>query len=258
VCYTIPYTYSNLREFLDQRARNPLVTVENLGVTRCGRDLPLVTVGEDDGVRDLIVMICREDGDEPTSNCALEGMIDRLAGQQEPALKEMLSGCAVKVVPMVAIDAVDTGSPYGGPYDVMARRWMDEELLPEIQAIRDAIDGWIRAGRVRLAGKLHGGQTYDNSPVWDFRVFDELMRTLIPKQYPENPHPDWNPILNDAVLKKRKLTIIETYLQETHDFWNFFSVHTNGADPEQLRRQGAHFADLLADYCASASLSTER
>ena len=31
-------------------------------------------------------------------------------------------------------------------------------------------------------------------------------------------------------------------------FWPFFSTHTNGLDPANLREQGARFADLLAVY----------
>jgi hypothetical protein len=46
----------------------------------------------------------------------------------------------------------------------------------------------------------------------------------------------------------RKLTIIESWLQQEFDYWDFFSVHTNGASPEQLHRQGSHFAALLAEY----------
>ncbi|MBT7861682.1 MAG: hypothetical protein HN712_15275, partial [Gemmatimonadetes bacterium] len=58
----------------------------------------------------------------------------------------------------------------------------------------------------------------------------------------------WNPYVRDAVPWVRKLTIIESWLQEEFDFWNFFSVHTNGADPDQLYRQGGHMAELLANF----------
>ena len=77
-------------------------------------------------------------------------------------------------------DAVIVGSPYGGPYGVMARRWLDEKPLPEIEGIKAVVADCFANYDVRLMGKLHGGQTYDNPPVWDFRVFDLQLRKLIP------------------------------------------------------------------------------
>ena len=248
ICYTIPYTYADLNAYLDRVEAHSLVTVSSLGQTRDGHGIPLVTVGENCESEEMVFLICREDSDEPTSNCALEGMIDRLISRESSEIVRMLAQCAIHIVPMVAIDAVVIGSPYGGPCDVMARRWMDDDPLPEIAHIRNALDTGLQTGHVRLVGKLHGGQTYDNRPVWDFRVFDRELRKLLPKTLPEELDADWNPFVRDAVPWVRKLTIIESYLQEKYDFWNFFSVHTNGADPAQLRRQGGKFADLIARY----------
>jgi len=248
ICYTIPYTYAHLQAYLDRVREHPLLTVESLGKTRGGHDLPLVTIGPNPDAQEVVFLICREDGDEPTSNVAVEGLVDRCLAGEDPAVSGMLERCALKIVPMVAIDAVVIGSPYGGPYDVMARRWLDDEPLPEIAAIKDTIRELFGSRTVRLIGKLHGGQTYDNAPVWDFRVFDRGLRKLLPKQVSEPLQPDWNPIVRDAVPWVRKLTIIETWLQQEFDWWNFFSVHTNGGSPAQLHRQGAHFAALLAEY----------
>lgn len=246
VCFTIPYTYTDLRNYLKTVEAHPLVHVETLGKTKSGHDVPLVTVTSNPDARDHIVFICREDSDEPTSNVALEGFINRLTSDDSPAVADLLSRCVFRIVPMVAIDAVVIGSPYGGPCDVMARRWMDEDPLPEIACIKDAIDGWFESRDIRLIGKLHGGQAYDNAPVWDFRIFDRELRKLLPKTRPEVLDADWNPFVLDAVPWVRKLTIFESYLQADHDFWNFFSVHTNGRDPENLRTQGGLFADLIA------------
>ncbi|MDA0745526.1 MAG: hypothetical protein O2954_03350 [bacterium] len=95
---------------------------------------------------------------------------------------------------------------------------------------------------------MHGGQAYDNPPVWDFRIFDKKLRKLLPKGRPESLDGDWNPYVLDAVPWVRKLTIFESYLQQDYDFWDFFSVHTNGRDPENLRTQGGLFAELIAQY----------
>jgi len=48
------------------------------------------------------------------------------------------------------------------------------------------------------------------------------------------------------------LTIFETHLQQEYDFWNFFSTHTNGKDPDNLKAQGRRFADLLARFVLGA------
>ena len=255
VCYTIPYTYADLQAYLQRVEGNALVTTESLGRTTNGHDVPLVSVTANPECDDLLFLVCREDADEPTSNCAVEGMIDHMVSGEDPLVNRMLDRCALKIVPMVAIDAVAMGSPYGGPHDVMARRWMDENPLPEIAAIKGALIEWLRTRNVRLVGKLHGGQTYDNRPVWDFRVFDRDLRKLLPRQVPDQLDPEWNPFVRDAVPWVRKLTIIESWLQQTYDFWSFFSVHTNGESPDQLRRQGARFARLLAKYVLQSASS---
>lgn len=253
ICYTIPYTYSDLQTYLAGVEDHPQVRVESLGKTRCGRDVPMVTVGPNPDADDVLFFISREDGDEPTSNVALEGLIDCCLAGSDPKVNGLLERCAVKIVPMVAIDAVVDGSPYGGPCDVMARRWLDDTPLPEIAAIKGTISDLIRNRTVRLIGKIHGGQTYDNVPVWDFRIFDRELRKLLPRQVSEPLHPDWNPFVRDAVPWVRKLTIVESWLQQEFDWWSFFSVHTNGGDPAQLHRQGAHFAALLAEYVEATS-----
>ena len=81
-------------------------------------------------------------------------------------------------------------------------------------------------------------------------MFDLDLRRCLPKQLPQPDQldPIWKPFLRDAVSWVRKLAILESYLQTEYDFWNFFSVHTNGRDPGNLRQQGALFADLLAGY----------
>ena len=252
VCYTIPYTYSQLRRYLDTIRDNPGVTVGSAGRTAGGNDVPLVTVSGPEKTPRVIMLICREDSDEPTSNCALEGLIGRLADPSDHRMAALLGQCTFRIVPMVAVDAVIMGSPYGGPYGVMARRWLDEEPLPEIAGIEEVVADCFANYEVRLMGKLHGGQTYDNPPVWDFRVFDHPMRRLIPHTLPRELDGEWNPYVRDAVPWVRKLSIFESFLQQRYDFWSFFSVHTNGRDPEQLRRQGARFAGLLADLVLGA------
>ncbi len=248
VCFTIPYTYTDLTTYLAGIANEPRVHVGSAGVTADGNDVPLVTLSGREKTPEVIMLICREDGDEPTSNCALEGMIGRLTDSSNQKASNVLERCTFRIVPMVAIDAVILGSPYGGPYGVMARRWLDEKPLPEIEGIKAVVADCFANYDVRLMGKLHGGQTYDNPPVWDFRVFDLQLRKLIPDRVSDEHDPEWNPFLLDAVPWVRKLTIFESHLQKDYDFWNFFSVHTNGGDPGQLRRQGARFADLLCDY----------
>jgi hypothetical protein len=249
VCYTIPYTYSDLMRWTETVASNPSVSVETIGATAEGRDVPMVTVGKADRGKPVIMFVSREDGDEPTSNVAIEGMVDRMTDPTANEMRRMLDSVFFRIVPMTAIDAVVAGNPYGGKV-YMAREWFREPPLPEIAAIKDVVARCFSDHPVRLMGKLHGGQTYDNPPVWDFRVFDTDLRKLLPKERPSNGEldPVWNPFLRDAVPWVRTLTIFESYLQKTYDFWPFFSTHTNGRDPANLREQGARFADLLAIY----------
>ena len=247
LCYTIPYTYTDLLSYLKTIEDHPLVRVEMIGKTREGRDVPMVSVADDGKEKETIMFISREDADEPTSNVALEGLIGRLIAQDDEAIAAMLQGTRFRIVPMTALDSVVGGSPYGGRY-YMAREWFRDPPLPEIKAVKDVVADCFENSSVKLMGKLHGGQTYDKPPVWDFRVFDLKLRKLIPKTLSEPLDPVWNCFLRDAVPWVRKLTIFESFLQQTYDFWPFFSTHTNGSDPDNLRAGGARFADLLARY----------
>ena len=70
------------------------------------------TIGPNPDADDVLFFISREDSDEPTSNVAIEGLIDSCLAGDDPAVAGMLEGCALQIVPMVAIDAVVIGSPY--------------------------------------------------------------------------------------------------------------------------------------------------
>ncbi len=247
VCYTIPYTYSDLLAWLESIEDKPRVKVEMIGKTREGRDVPMVSIGDEGKNKDTIMLISREDADEPTSNVALEGMINRMIEAVDDDVSKMLDTTRFRIVPMTAIDSVVGGSPYGGRY-YMAREWFREPPLPEIRAVKNIVEDCFSNLNVKLMGKLHGGQTYDNPPAWDFRVFDTTLRKLMPKNRPSELDPVWNYFLRDAVPWVRKLTIFESYLQKEFDFWPFFSTHTNGKSPENLRAQGERFAQLLARY----------
>lgn len=255
ICYTIPYTYTDLLAWLDSLQTGSaahdvsLVQVDVIGKTEQGRDVPMVTVGEPMPDKPVIMFVSREDGDEPTSNVAIEGLVARMTDPTVPEMKTMLERVFFRIVPMTAIEAVVMGNPYGGKY-YMAREWFRDPPLPEIAAVKRVVEDCFANHPVQLMGKLHGGQTYDNPPVWDFRVFDTELRKLIPsgRVEPDEMNDVWNPFLRDATPWVRELTIFESYLQQTYDFWPFFSTHTNGKNPANLREQGGRFADLLAKY----------
>ena len=248
VCYSIPYTYSDLTRWLDRIRDRSEIQIDTIGSTAGGRDVPMVTIGAPHRDKPVLFFISREDGDEVTSNVAIEGLIDRMI-DGSPEMRRMLDRVFFRIVPMTAIDAVVAGSPYGAKV-YMAREWFRDPPLPEIESIKSVVKECFANHRVLLMGKLHGGQTYDNPPVWDFRVFDHDLRKMLPGERPRDDQldPVWNPFLRDAVPWVRQLTIFESYLQKEFDFWPFFSTHTNGRDPDNLREQGALFADLLGRY----------
>ena len=105
----------------------PLVRVASVGKSaKGGRDLWLVRLagpGADTSQTIRVLVLCRQHGDEPASTEAVLGLIHRLAGGGDPALRAALSHVTLYLVPMVNPDGAEANTRASGVGADLNRDW---------------------------------------------------------------------------------------------------------------------------------------
>lgn len=123
-------------------ARSPLVRVTSLGQTlKAHRDLWLVRIADpkaDPEKSTRLLILCRQHGDEPASTEAILGLIHRVAGGGDPALRDSLSHLSLYFVPMVNPDGAEAGTRVNGVGADLNRDWGIFHQ-PETQAVARAV-----------------------------------------------------------------------------------------------------------------------
>ena len=237
VCYTHPYTYSDMLAWLETVKKNPLVKIESIGKSRNGISQPLLTITENSSSRDLVVLIVREDSDEPLGSWGIEGVVRRLLASES---KKLLQRYTFKIVPMVCVDGVIAGATHSAGYGYGGCRWHEEPAPAEIENVKSAIKQWVKQGyRLKLAGKLHGGYrlsaTQKDAPVvkdQDTLTSNPAIRDAL-KRYTDE---FWRGIPTD--LQIRPKGFFERFMLDEFNFGNIFGTHIQGATPENARRCG--------------------
>ena len=122
-------------------ARCPLVRVATVGKSaKGGRDLWLVRLagpGADTSQTIRVLVLCRQHGDEPASTEAVLGLVHRLAGGGDPALRAALAHATLYLVPMVNPDGAEAGTRANGVGADLNRDW-GVFHQPETRAIAQA------------------------------------------------------------------------------------------------------------------------
>ena len=235
VCYSHPYTHRDMQEWLasiqgDQRAQ-----VSTLGKSRNGVPQPLLTLSEDPACRDMVVLIAREDADEPLGSWGIEGVVRELLGG---APRDVLQRYTFKIVPMVCVDGVLAGTQFSAGYGYGGWRWHEEPAPVEIENVKCVLREWVGEGyRLKLGGKLHGGFALLTSqdkaaPSQNFltslpEIRDALMR---------DTDAFWVGVPSD--LQTRPPGYFERFLLEEFGLGHSFGTHIQGATPENARKCG--------------------
>ncbi|MEK6795908.1 MAG: M14 family zinc carboxypeptidase [Spirochaetota bacterium] len=127
-CFCIPYLVRDLDRFLSA-AKYAAVKRTALTRSRQGREVPLLTLGDASAHRD-IVFTARHHACESTASYQLEGIIDRLIGN------DILRTHRFHFIPFVDIDGVENGDQGKSriPHD-HNRDYIDAPLYPETRAL---------------------------------------------------------------------------------------------------------------------------
>ena len=144
-------------------ARCPLLRLTSFGHSAHGhRDLWLVRLAEPDAdpaqtIR--VLVLCRQHGDEPASTEAVLGLIHRLAGGSDPALRASLAQVTLYLVPMVNPDGAEANTRGNGVGADLNRDWGIFQQ-PETHAVARAA-GLLRPNLVIDAHNWDGDDEYN-------------------------------------------------------------------------------------------------
>ena len=144
-------------------ARSPLLRLTSLGKSAGGhKDLWLVRAADpasDPSKTIRLLVLCRQHGDEPASTQALLGLLHRLAGGGDPALRSSLTRVTLYVIPMVNPDGADVNARSNAVGADLNRDW-GVFHQPETQAVARAAR-LIRPNLVIDAHNWDGGDEYN-------------------------------------------------------------------------------------------------
>ena len=150
IAHTPPYTLSNFKCLSTDLANNPNVTIETIGHSVEGRDIPLVTIAErDKSPKKVIWLMFRQHAWESGSSWTGEGLM-RFVCSDDPIARQIRRETMIKVLPLCDPDGVFHGTVRFNHYGFdLNRNWdvNDPVKMPEITAERKAIVDWVKSGR---------------------------------------------------------------------------------------------------------------
>lgn len=126
--FALPYGYRHYELFLESVKANPNVKSQILSKTANGRDVPLLVIGQDNRLGD-IVLSCRHHCCESTASYAIEGIVTYVLNHAE-----MFTGYRFHILPFADLDGVEAGDQGKCriPHD-HNRDYIDAPIYPEIR-----------------------------------------------------------------------------------------------------------------------------
>lgn len=249
--YSSTYLYSDLQAYLARLSQNSLVQISSVGSTRCGVDMPLVTITRNPQVKDTILFISREDSDEIVSSYAAEGMLDFLISG-DPDAEWLLERYIFRMVPMVSIDGVMAGCVHSAGYGYGGSRWNDPVSPRELENIKDYARKLAASGqRIVFAAQMHSAQTmdrtlkdcYDGHEI-DFYTHNEpLYKTLL-----THTTEYWNPYPNACTLEMSAVGFFNRFLIDNFNVNDCFCTHVQGSNPDEGRFCGRDLLRAVIAY----------
>ncbi len=210
--YFVPYSYERHLELLGHSQLSPQCKLIPLCNTVDGRDLDLLTVGNDDGTKKKIWVIARQHPGETMAEWFMEGMIERLLDEHDPISKSLLKKAVFYIVPNMNPDGSIRGNLRSNAAGAnLNREWLEPsiEKSPEVFYVRQK----MHETGVDLALDIHG----DESLPYNFVATCE-----------------GNPSYNEN-LKKLEDTFIEHLMTVNPDFQNEFHYEKGKFKMEQLK-----------------------
>lgn len=164
IAHTPPYTLANLKNLNNDLTRNPDVTINTIGRSVEGREVPLVTITDRsiaDKNKKVVWLMFRQHAWESGSSWTGEGLM-RFVSSSGPVARQIRKDTIVKVLPLCDPDGVFHGTVRfnRNGFD-LNRNWdvVDPVKMPEITAGRKAILDWVDAGnRIDFFLTLHNDE----------------------------------------------------------------------------------------------------
>jgi dienelactone hydrolase len=185
-----PYHVSDLQNLLARIEGNDRVSIETIGQSVEGRDLPLICVGDEKAPHSVFIR-ARAHPWEPGGNWVIEGIIRRLLQQTEETDAYLQHYCAY-ILPMANIDGVARGKSRFNMNGMDLNRGLeapaDPVLSPEVYHMEQWFEKMMAEGRKPdLAIDFHnddGGPLIFEPPangdsvqyVYHMRTFEKILR----------------------------------------------------------------------------------
>jgi len=166
VGWSFIYTPYMLHRYLSGLPEKPFLSIENIGKTVQGRDIPMVTIGEPGLKKDKAVwLLGGQHGFEVGGISAAEGMIDFLISD-DPIAVEARSKIDFKILPLINPDAhANKWYRFNAHGIDLNRNWDQGDLghghdspvaEPEVDAVMRAISEWMEGDTKRsIAIDIH-------------------------------------------------------------------------------------------------------
>ncbi|MEZ5757879.1 MAG: M14-type cytosolic carboxypeptidase [Emcibacteraceae bacterium] len=141
--YFAPYSYDRHQELVSSAATHERVRLEVIGESCDGRDLDLLTIGEEGEDKKKIWIFARQHPGESMAEWLVEGVLDRLLDDDDALSRELLEKCVFYVMPNVNPDGSIRGHlRCNAKGQNLNRDWADPdpELSPEIYYLRAKMD----------------------------------------------------------------------------------------------------------------------
>ncbi len=133
--YFAPYSYERHLEFIHNIQFSPLVNYESIGQTVEGREIDMLTIGDerDDALK--IWVIARQHPGETQPSFFMEAFISRLAEIDDPVSRTLLNKAVFYVIPFINPDGAIAGNLRANAMGMnLNREWgnPDPEKAPEV------------------------------------------------------------------------------------------------------------------------------
>ena len=154
--YGMPYQESNWRRFVDLLAGNPYLSLHSLCTTPKQRPVEYALLGCPDAEPlHRVAITCRHHCCEMMASYALEGLIQWVAVDPDPAARWLREKVQFFIVPFIDLDGVEDGDQGKNrrPHD-HGRDYEGTSIYAATAALRNRLPEW-GAGRLNVALDLH-------------------------------------------------------------------------------------------------------
>jgi len=156
--YFAPFSYQDHQKLVHEAQMSYLCELEVIGETVEGRNIDMLTIGEESPEKKKIWIIARQHPGETMAEWFVQGFLDRILDESDPISRKALEKAVFYVVPNMNIDGSIAGNlRVNAAGKNLNREWMnpDKETSPEVYYVWQKM---IEKG-VDLSLDIHGDES---------------------------------------------------------------------------------------------------